>query len=108
MAMRAMDTVWYPALKQICTWFNYSLTKTAFKTVMKTAIPVVGFVLGGTITYFSFGPCCNNLKKHLKNTIFSNPNYVEPVDDEINIDDDLIIEVPSEDIAHVEECSDAK
>ena len=90
------NTVWYPALKNICKLFSYNLTKEAFEAAMKKAIPVVGFVLGGTITYFSFGPCCKKLQAALKDTIFSNPNYVEPVDNDIQLDEDIIIEVPAE------------
>ena len=91
-------TTWYPALKNICKVFSYSLTKEAFEAALKKAIPVVGFVVGGTITYFSFGPCCKKLKVQLQDTIFSNPNYVEPVDNDIDLEEDIIIEVPSEDI----------
>lgn len=96
-------TIWFPALKKICSFFSYTLTKTAFKEAMKKAIPVVGFALGGTITYFSFGPCCNKLKIQLKDTIFSNPNYVEPVDNDIDLDEDIIIEVPTEDIIDIKD-----
>ena len=41
----------------------------------KKAIPVVGGVLGGGITYLSFKPCCDKLKASLQNTILSNPDY---------------------------------
>ena len=92
------NTVWYPALTQILNLFNYTLTKEAFEAVIKKSIPVVGLALGGTITYFSFGPCCNKLKLQLKNTIFSNPDYVEPIDNDIENEEDIIIEVPTEDI----------
>ena len=88
------QTVWYPALKSICKVFNYTLTKEAFEAAMKKAIPVIGFVVGGTITYFSFGPCCKKLQAQLQDTIFSNPNYVEPVDDDLEVEGEIIIEVP--------------
>lgn len=41
----------------------------------RKAIPVVGGVLGGGITYLSFKPCCDKLKASLQNTILSNPDY---------------------------------
>ena len=91
-------TVWYPALKRICTVFSYKLTKGAVQTVINKAIPVIGFAIGGTITYFSFGPCCNKLKEQLRDTILSNPDYVEPVDLEINLDEDIVIEVDNEEV----------
>lgn len=92
------NTVWYPALKNICKLFSYTLTKEAFEAVMKKAIPVIGFALGGTITFFSFGPCCKKLQTQLKDTIFSNPNYVEPVIRDEELNEDIIIEVPTDDI----------
>lgn len=88
-------TIWYPALKNICNFFGYSLTKEAFEAVIKKAVPVVGFVIGGTVTYFSFGPCCKKLQEQLKDTIFSNPDYVEPTDD-IDEDGDIVIELQDE------------
>ena len=46
---------------------------------------LVGGVLGGGITYLSFKPCCDKLKKSLQDTILSNPHY-KPV-----LEDDMII-----------------
>lgn len=91
-------TIWYPILKKICNLFNYSLTKTVFKKALEKFVPVIGFAVGGAITYFSFGPCCNKLKSHLNNTILSNPNYVEPVNNDIDPNEDIIIDVPVEDL----------
>ena len=34
-----------------------------------------GPCFGGGITYISFKPCCEKLRKSLQNTILSNPNY---------------------------------
>ena len=51
------------------------MTKQIFAGFFKKAIPVVGAVLGGGITYLSFKPCCDKLKASLQNTILSNPDY---------------------------------
>lgn len=56
-------------------WFGVRMTKQIFAGVFKKAIPVVGGVLGGGITYLSFKPCCDKLKASLQNTILSNPDY---------------------------------
>ena len=57
------------------------MTKEIFAGFFKKAIPVFGGVLGGTITYVSFKPCCDKLKKSLQDTILSNPKY-KPVYEE--------------------------
>ena len=41
----------------------------------KKAIPVVGGVIGGGITYLSFKPCCDKLKASLQDTLLSNPEH---------------------------------
>ena len=63
----------YPIVKSVAKWFGVHMTKQVFAGFFKKAIPVVGSVVGGSITYLSFGPCCNLLKNSLKDTILSNP-----------------------------------
>lgn len=67
----------YPIIKSILKWFNVNLTKKMSAKVIENSVPVVGMVIGGTITFATFKPCCDRLKKSLQNTILSNPNYVE-------------------------------
>ena len=65
----------YPIVKSVSKWFGVRMTKQIFAGFFKKAIPVVGGVLGGGITYLSFKPCCDKLKASLQNTILSNPDY---------------------------------
>ena len=62
------------------------MTKEVFAGFFKKAIPVIGGVIGGGITFLSFKPCCDKLKNSLQNTMLSNPNY-QPLSE----DDDIII-----------------
>ena len=62
------------------------MTKEVFAGFFKKAIPVVGGVIGGGITFITFKPCCDKLKVSLQNTMLSNPDY-QPSAEE----DDLII-----------------
>jgi len=39
-------------------WFGVKMTKEVFAGFFKKAIPVVGGVIGGGITFLAFKPCC--------------------------------------------------
>lgn len=65
----------YPLVKTIAKWFGVKMTKTIFAGFFKKAIPIVGGVVGGGITFFSFKPCCFRLKNVLQDTVLSNPNH---------------------------------
>ena len=76
----------YPIVKSVAKWFGVKMTKQVFAGFFKKAIPVVGGVIGGGITFVSFKPCCDKLRATLQNTMLSNPNYCST-----NEDDDLIV-----------------
>lgn len=78
----------YPMVKKIAKWFSVNMTKQIFAGFFKKAIPVVGGVIGGGITYLSFKPCCDNLKKSLQDTLLSNPDTKEKFNDLTIIDID--------------------
>lgn len=83
----------YPIVKSVSKWFGLNMTKQIFSGFFKKAIPVVGGLIGGGITYLSFKPCCDKLKVSLQDTLLSNPErYV--ADDEIIISDAM--EMPVE------------
>ena len=72
----------YPILKSTLRWFGVSLTKEIFAKTIKNAIPVVGGVVGGGITFISFKPCCVRLKDVLTDTMLSNPKHVSSTEEE--------------------------
>lgn len=76
----------YPIVKSVAKWFSVKMTKEIFAGAIKKAIPVVGGVIGGGITFVSFKPCCDKLKVSLQNTMLSNPDYNPTAED-----DDLVI-----------------
>ena len=57
------------------------MTKQVFAGFFRKAIPVVGVVVGGGITYLSFKPCCDNLKKSLQDTALCNPSSRKSFDE---------------------------
>ena len=96
----------YPIVKSVAKWFGVKMTKQVFAGFFKKAIPVVGGVVGGGLTFVSFKPCCDKLRATLKNTMLSNPDYCpSKEDDDLILNDDVIdvdftFEEPSDD-----ECS---
>lgn len=67
----------YPIVKSVAKWFSVKMTKEMFSGFFKNAIPVVGGIIGGGITYASFKPCCERLKTSLMDTKLSNPDHKE-------------------------------
>ena len=87
----------YPLVKEIAKWFGIKITKSIFAGFFKKAIPVVGGIVGGGITFFSFKPCCYRLKAALQDTMLSNPDhkstseensFINAIEDEAFIDVD--------------------
>lgn len=77
----------YPIVKSVSKWFGIRMTKEVFAGFFKKAIPVVGGVIGGGITFLTFKPCCDKLQETLRDTRLTNPNYCG-CDDNIVIDAD--------------------
>lgn len=82
----------YPIVKNVAKWFGVKMTKEVFAGFFKKAIPVIGGVVGGGLTFVTFKPCCDKLKKSLQNTLLSNPNYKETKEENVidNIDFEIV------------------
>ena len=59
------------------------MTKEVFAGFFKKAIPVVGGVIGGGITYATFKPCCYRLKDALSDTMLANPQHESTEEEDI-------------------------
>lgn len=91
----------YPLVVKISEWFAVKMTKEKYADFFKNAIPVVGGVIGGGVTFFSFKPCCYRLKNVLQDTMLSNPDHYSSVEeDEIasTILNETIIDVDYESV----------
>ena len=75
----------YPLVKQVAKWFGVKMTKDIFTKGIGKAIPVAGAVVGGGLSFVSFGPACKKLKQSLHNTALSNPDI-----DKFSGDDDIV------------------
>lgn len=99
----------YPLVKAISKWFGIKMTKTVFAGFLKKAIPVVGGIIGGGITFFSFKPCCNRLKKVLQDTTLSDPNHISTAEEDkfvSSITEETIIDVDYDEIFPADEEND--
>ncbi len=82
-------TMYYPVIKQVAKWIGFKMTKDTFGKGVGKAIPVLGGVLSGAITAFSFKPMAEKLHKHLREempmmrslheNVFFDENKVEDV-----------------------------
>ena len=91
----------YPLVKAIAKWFGVKMTKSLFAGFFKKAIPVVGGIVGGGITFFTFKPCCYRLKNVLQDTMLSNPNHKSTTEEDefvTSIIDGTVIDVDYEEI----------
>ncbi len=79
----------YPIVKSVSKWFGVKMTKEVFAGFFKKAIPVLGGILGGGLTFISFKPCCDKLQESLRDTILSNPKYNPVYEEEIELKEEL-------------------
>ncbi len=96
----------YPLVKATAKWFGINVTKSVFAGFFKKAIPVVGGVIGGGVTFFSFKPCCLRLKAALQDTMLSNPEHISTAEENefvTNIKNGTVIDVDYEAIVPTEE-----
>ena len=99
----------YPLVKAIAKWFGVNMTKRIFAGFFKKAIPIVGGVVGGGITFFSFKPCCYRLKNVLQDTMLSNPNHKSSAEEDESvtiITEGTIIDIDYDDITPADEDND--
>ncbi len=81
--------VLYPIVKSVCKWFGVNLTKKMCVNFFNKAIPLVGGVVGGALTFATFKPCCDRLKVSLQDTLLSNPDHVS-TDEENELVEEII------------------
>ena len=88
----------YPIVKSVAKWFSVKMTKEVFAGFFKKAIPVVGGVVGGGLTFATFAPCCRKLQQALSDTSLSNPKHVGSMEEDKMYDDIVKDVIPPEDL----------
>jgi hypothetical protein len=82
-----MKGVIYPIIKEIAKVFGKSMTKGAFAKSVSKAIPVIGAVVSGGLTYVSFRPMAHKLQEYLAGLKWADPEYYRTVVDISNNQD---------------------
>ena len=59
-------TVYYPLVKKIAKWIGVRLTKKTFAKNISKVIPILGGIVSGGVTYVTFYPMSNKLKRSLE------------------------------------------
>ncbi len=67
----------YPTVKKICTLLGAKMTKEIFAKGVSKAIPVIGAVASGGLTFATFKPMSQKLKKYLASCEVADVNYYE-------------------------------
>ena len=63
------------------------MTKEIFAKGVSKLVPIIGGVVSGTLTYTTFKPAANNLKKHLEGLPMADVEFYKRVhDDVIDVD----------------------
>lgn len=65
----------YPIVKRVASYLGVSMTKQLFANGIAKAIPVVGAVLSGGLTFGTFLPMSKRLQKHLASLELTKPGH---------------------------------
>ena len=76
----------YPIVKKIATSMGFKMTKQIFANCVAKAIPIIGGITTGALTYVTFKPSANRLKKSFKSLPYSDPEFYKSIDEPIIID----------------------
>lgn len=67
----------YPIVKKIARILSIKMTKEIFAKGVSKVVPLIGGAVSGAITYATFKPSANKLKKHLETLPTSDPKFYE-------------------------------
>lgn len=105
-------TAYYPIVKQVGKWIGMKVTKETFAKGAAKFVPLLGGVLSGGLTFFTFKPMANKLHNKLKEDANSyqffnenvnvKNNFVNTDFDEADFEDDDNIKTDQEIIINIE------
>lgn len=83
----------YPIVKKVATILGFQMTKQIFARGVAKIVPVLGAITSGGLTFATFKPMSEKLRKHLASGKLASVEYYKNVDDEIVIDIEVIDDI---------------
>ena len=83
-------TIWYTPMKAVLRSIGVQMNKEIFAKTVSKAVPVIGGVVSGGLTYASFKPGAERLRKYLRSLPLSGIDPSEPDGATTNIVEDAI------------------
>lgn len=72
--MALTKTTFYPIVKKISAQLGFAMTKKIFANGAAKAVPILGGFASGGVTYATFKPCANRLKRCFSELTLCDPN----------------------------------
>lgn len=92
-AARALTKgVVYPVVKKVATRLGFKMTKQAFARGVSKAVPIIGAVTSGGVTYATFKPLSSRLQNYLNKLPIADPDFYKDIDN-YEFDESEIIDV---------------
>lgn len=90
----------YPIVKKVAGMVGVKMTKDTFSKSVSKAIPIAGAVLSGGLTFATYTPMANRLKKHLRELPIADVDFykTDAKTESVIVDFDEIIEAEFEEI----------
>jgi len=103
-AAKALTKTWYyPIAKKVAALLGKNLVKASFAKGISKAVPVIGGIFSGGLTFATFKPMSCKLRKHLSKLAHMTPEEFDQYQDEIVIDvEDISEEIIDTDCPEVE------
>lgn len=68
----------YPVVKKVATYLGVGMTKRVYAGAVAKAVPVIGAVFSGGLTFATFMPMAKRLQKHLASLELTKPDHGMP------------------------------
>lgn len=83
----------YPVVKNVARLLGVQMTKQIFARGAAKIVPVVGAVVSGGLTFVTFKPMSEKLRKHLASSELANVEHYKNMGDEVVIDVEILDDV---------------
>lgn len=83
----------YPIVKKVATLLGVKMTKQIFAKGVAKVVPVLGAVTSGGLTFATFKPMAEKLRKHLASGELASVEYYKKMDGETAIDAEILDDI---------------